>query len=128
MRPRVTVLINPHAGSKTLSAPAIARALDAAGADPDVQQADGARLRAHVLDALNGGSRTIIAAGGDGTVSTVASALTGTDVVLGILPLGTLNHFAKDLRIPSELEQAAKTIVAAETVRVDVAEVSGRLF
>src|SRR5687767_8258161 len=126
MRPRVTVLINPHAGSKAISAPAIATALEAAGADPDIQQADGARLGAHVLDALNHGSRIIIAAGGDGTVSTVASALTGTDVALGVLPLGTLNHFAKDLRIPNELEQAAKTIVAAETVRVDVAEVNGR--
>src|SRR5213079_1177743 len=50
--------------------------------------------------------RIIVAAGGDGTISAVAAALVGTDKALGVLPVGTLNHFAKDLRIPLDLESA----------------------
>lgn len=128
MPPRVTILLNPQAGDAAITAEAIATALAAAGAEPTVQQADGAQLHAGARDALKNGSRIIVAAGGDGTVSTVAAALAGSDVALGVLPLGTLNHFAKDLGIPTDLEQAAATIAAAHTTRVDVAEVNGRCF
>jgi diacylglycerol kinase family enzyme len=69
-----------------------------------------------------------VAAGGDGTVNLVASAVVDTDKVLGVLPLGTLNHFARDLRIPFDLEAAAQTIVAGHTIEVDVAEVNDRIF
>src|SRR5690348_1679442 len=58
------------------------------------------------------GYGTIVAAGGDGTVSAVASALVGTEAALGILPLGTLNHFAKDSGIPLSLDAAVDTIIA----------------
>jgi diacylglycerol kinase family enzyme len=70
----------------------------------------------------------IVAAGGDGTLSAVASALVGTDTPLGILPMGTLNHFAKDLAIPMDLEAAVQTIATGVAHRVDVAEVNGRIF
>jgi len=70
----------------------------------------------------------VVAGGGDGTVNAVASELVGTDKRLGVLPLGTLNHFAKDLGIPLDLEGAARNIVEGETVRVDVGEVNGRIF
>jgi len=69
-----------------------------------------------------------VAAGGDGTISTVAAALSGTDKVLGVLPIGTLNHFAKDLNIPLDLENAVQTIVEGESAAVDVGEVNGRIF
>ena len=71
---------------------------------------------------------TIVAGGGDGTLNAVASALVDTDKTLGILPLGTLNHFAKDLKIPLDLEGAARTIIANHVVKVDVGEVNGRIF
>src|SRR6267142_880349 len=47
--------------------------------------------------------QTIIAGGGDGTISSVAGVVAGTDRILGVLPLGTLNHFAKDLHIPLDI-------------------------
>ena len=72
--------------------------------------------------------RIVVAGGGDGTVNAVASELVGTDKALGVLPLGTLNHFAKDLNVPLDLEGAAQNIVAGETVMVDVGEVNGRIF
>jgi diacylglycerol kinase family enzyme len=69
-----------------------------------------------------------VVGGGDGTVSAAASALIGTETLLGILPLGTLNHFARDLRIPTKLEDAAKLIAERPERRVDVAEMNGRIF
>ncbi len=78
--------------------------------------------------AARGGARVIVIGGGDGTLSTAAAALVGTDATLGVLPLGTLNHFAKDQNIPLDLAGAVRTIVAGHVKRVDVAEVNGRIF
>jgi len=78
--------------------------------------------------AVSGGARVVVAAGGDGTVNAVASVVAGTETALGVLPLGTLNHFAKDLGIPLTLAGAVETIVRGEVRRVDVGEVNGRLF
>jgi diacylglycerol kinase family enzyme len=70
----------------------------------------------------------LVAAGGDGTVGTVAAVAVETGATLGVLPLGTLNHFAKDLGIPQDLEQAVGGIVTGTPRAVDVAEVNGRIF
>ena len=66
--------------------------------------------------------------GGDGTVSAVAAALVDGSVPLGVLPMGTLNHFAKDLGIPLDLEGAVRTLFTGTEARVDVGEVNGRVF
>jgi YegS/Rv2252/BmrU family lipid kinase len=93
---------------------------------------DGAQVEAAVRAALDGGAPVLMAGGGDGTINEVASALLqhprGGEVDLGVLPLGTLNHFAKDLGIPLELDQAAAVAVRGRTAAVDVGEVNGRLF
>src|SRR6185503_11351427 len=107
---RITVLLNPRAGKQDAT---LAR-----------QVADAFRA----ADAVCRGSDVVVAGGGDGTVSTAAGALAGTGVPLGVLPLGTLNHFAKDLGIPLDLGDAARVIVAGWTQTVDVGEVNGRLF
>lgn len=70
----------------------------------------------------------IVAGGGDGTMNAVAAALAGKDIAMGVLPLGTLNHFAKDLHIPLDLDEAVRNIVAGHEARVDVGEVNGRVF
>jgi diacylglycerol kinase family enzyme len=70
----------------------------------------------------------VVAGGGDGTISTVAGVMAGTDCPMGLLPLGTLNHFARDLNIPLDLDEAIATIAAGATRRVDVAEANGRIF
>jgi YegS/Rv2252/BmrU family lipid kinase len=71
---------------------------------------------------------TIIAAGGDGTISAVASKLMNTKITLGVLPLGTMNNFAKTLEIPQELEEAITTIISHQTTQVDVASVNEKYF
>jgi diacylglycerol kinase family enzyme len=70
----------------------------------------------------------VVAAGGDGTVGTVAGVLAGTSTPLGILPLGTLNHLAKDLKIPLDLKEAILTVAAGKTREIDVGEVNGHIF
>jgi YegS/Rv2252/BmrU family lipid kinase len=70
----------------------------------------------------------VIVGGGDGTISAAASALVGTRTRLGILPLGTLNHFARDLAIPADLDEAAGLIAKGNVRQVDVAEMNDRIF
>ena len=97
--------------------------------DTDISLAQsGAELIELARDAACGLYKIIVAGGGDGTVSAVASTVVNSDKILGILPLGTLNHFARDLKIPFDLEAAAQTIVTGHTSEVDVAEVNGRIF
>ncbi|MBC7844213.1 MAG: sphingosine kinase [Gemmatimonadaceae bacterium] len=78
--------------------------------------------------AIADGVTIVVAGGGDGTVNSVANAIHGHDLTLGVLPLGTLNHFAKDLGIPVVTEEAAAVIVAGKSVLVDVGDVNGRVF
>ena len=74
------------------------------------------------------GRGPVVAGGGDGTVSAVARAVAGTETALGILPMGTLNHFAKDAGIPLNLEAAVRNAFSAHFAVVDVGEVNGRVF
>lgn len=78
--------------------------------------------------AVDNGATLIVAGGGDGTISGIASVLVDTNCVLGILPFGTFNHFAKDLNIPLEVESAAQVLRQGTIKAVDVAEVNGRIF
>jgi YegS/Rv2252/BmrU family lipid kinase len=74
------------------------------------------------------GDPLVIVGGGDGTISNAASALVGSQTALGILPLGTLNHFARDLGLPTDIKEAAKLIAAGRKRQVDVGEMNGRIF
>jgi diacylglycerol kinase family enzyme len=78
--------------------------------------------------AVRDGASMVVAGGGDGTVSAVASRLAGTGVRLGVLPMGTLNHFAKDLGLPLALDAALDVIAHGRELAVDMGEVNGRLF
>jgi diacylglycerol kinase family enzyme len=70
----------------------------------------------------------IAAAGGDGTINSVLNMTIDSKLSLGIIPMGTLNHFAKDAGIPLEIEDAVDVIVNQHTVMVDIAEVNGKYF
>lgn len=89
---------------------------------------DGQALLAAADRASSEGTRMVVAAGGDGTVSAVASRLAGTGTVLGVLPIGTLNHFAKDLGLPLDLDAALDVLAHGRTIAVDVGEVNDRVF
>jgi diacylglycerol kinase family enzyme len=70
----------------------------------------------------------VVACGGDGTVNAVARLLAGGDIPLGVLPLGTFNHFAKDAGIPLDVPGAIQTAFSGRAVPFDLGEVNGRIF
>jgi diacylglycerol kinase family enzyme len=74
------------------------------------------------------GCQAVIVGGGDGTVRAAATALIDSKVPLGILPLGTLNRLARDLKIPLTIPEAAASLATGDTTSIDVAEVNGRIF
>lgn len=88
----------------------------------------GAEIIATVEAAVAAGTELVVAGGGDGTINAVVSKIMGHAVTLGVLPLGTLNHFARDLQIPLDLEAAVAIVGARHRVKVDVAEVNGKVF
>jgi diacylglycerol kinase family enzyme len=101
----------------------------ALGEKPRIVQPQGDEtISSLARDAALGSEKTIVAAGGDGTISGVAGELAGTEKVLGVLPIGTLNHFAKDLGIPLDLAAAVGTVVHGRIKKVDAGEVNGRIF
>ena len=126
---QAAVILNPRSGTHAAGSDAIASALTSAGLSPSFKIIDRNAGPADLArDAVKQGFKTVVACGGDGTVGAVASALVGTDTALGVIPAGTLNHFAKDLGIPLDFLSAAQVISSGKTTQVDVGQVNGRTF
>jgi diacylglycerol kinase family enzyme len=135
---RACVLLNSHSGTLQRfgveqTAHRITAACETNGIDATIAVVPGSSI-AHALrravkrDGVRSGFDMVIVGGGDGTLSAAASVLAGGDLPLGILPLGTFNHFARDLEIPLELEAAIELIGRGHVQSVDVGEVNGRVF
>ena len=127
------VILNGGAGASTQKNGSlrdqIASLFAAAGANVQIVEPDGDRdVSSLAIEAAKTSEETIVAAGGDGTISSVAAHLADTGKRLGVLPIGTLNHFAKDMHIPLDLEEAVRTAIDGRVESVDAAEVNGRVF
>ena len=127
----VPVLLNKGGGAVAADAgiaDKVEAALRDAGVDAEIELIEGGDCEVRCKAIAERGDALLIVGGGDGTISAAASALVGTKTKLGILPLGTLNHFSRDLGIPADLGEAAKLIAAGSEKSVDVAEMNGRIF
>jgi diacylglycerol kinase family enzyme len=125
------IVLNDSSGSGDCakSAQQLSEIFAEAGREARVTIARGGdQLRTAMKEAVKGRCETLVAGGGDGTINTAASELVDSDIPLGVIPLGTLNHFAKDLGIPIDLAGAAKLVLQGVLCRVDVGEVNGRVF
>lgn len=127
----IAVVLNASSGNGT--APKVAERLEEifaeAGLEARITLAKGGtEINAAMRRAVEGGCETLVVGGGDGTINSGASAVVGRAIPLAVLPLGTLNHFAKDLGIPLDLEEAAKVVLEGVVCKVDVGEVNGRIF
>jgi diacylglycerol kinase family enzyme len=135
-RPRVLALVNVEGraaatmgGGEVLKA-RVAQAFTDAGVEATVELVSGAGLPAALRKATDGGFAfdALAVGGGDGTIGTAAAHLAGTGIPLGVLPLGTLNHFARDLRVPPVLELACVVIAEGHARAIDLAEINGHVF
>ncbi len=125
----VSVLINQGGGAADPDiADQVAQALAEAGIGAEIALVGGKDIAARCKAAAERGDPLVVVGGGDGTISAAATALIETQTALGILPLGTLNHFARDLGIPLKIDAAAKLIAHGRPRSVDVGELNGELF
>ena len=128
---KLAVLLNGRSGTALDEAgrSKLEKAFAEAGCDARIQvMGPGDDLARAIERAAAEKPDAVVVGGGDGTLSTAAGVLARGPVPLGVLPLGTLNHFARDLGIPMDLEEAVRAIAAGERIEVDLAEVNGRVF
>lgn len=128
---KLVVILNGAAGKK-----------DAAAKEDAIRQKIAPNVREFVMDAVAKGSGiagaakravdegadVVVALGGDGTQSAVAGALAGTDAVMGVLPGGTFNYFARELGVGETVDDAIDTLLTGQVRQMDVGEVNGRYF
>jgi diacylglycerol kinase family enzyme len=112
--------------AKCGNAEAAREALEKAGFD--LEAVDPSEIEQRLKQAIESGTKRILVAGGDGTIATAASLVARTDVELAILPGGTLNHFAKDHNIPTDLGKAAVVASGGEVVGADIGYVNDSVF
>jgi YegS/Rv2252/BmrU family lipid kinase len=128
---QIEVIINAGSGAddKEEAHKQLAEIFKSHGSKANINLANsGAEVIELAQRAARGSSQIIVAGGGDGTINAVAAELVGTEKILGVLPLGTFNHFAKDLLIPLDLESAVGNLFEGQVVKVDVGTVNDRVF
>lgn len=128
---RIEVIINAAGGSfvEGVTEQELEDAFAAAGLDANVSYArTGEQIGQFAEAVCSSDAKIIVAGGGDGTISSVAALVAKTDKTFGVLPLGTLNNFSKDLDIPQDITEAIAVIAGGNTTRIDLAELNGRVF
>jgi diacylglycerol kinase (ATP) len=129
---RVWIVVNPRAGARQHIEGDVAAAV--AYLRRSVPQVEvrwtTARGEATLvaLEAVQAGATAVVAAGGDGTMNEVAQALVGTKVALGVLPVGTVNVWAREMGIGLAPVRAAHSLLTGERHTIDVGRVNGRVF
>ncbi|WP_198679270.1 diacylglycerol/lipid kinase family protein [Thermomonospora amylolytica] len=125
-----TAVVNPSAGGPGAASSAatllrITRLLREAGARVDVEYS---RCLGHAADLARTAAdegRVVLAVGGDGMAGCVAGAAAGTDAVIGIVPAGRGNDFARQLGLPAGAEETAALLLYGEPRRIDAIEANG---
>ncbi len=129
--PPIEVIINASGGSfvEIETERSLVDQFAARGIDANIRLARaGDQIGEFARAAVRSDAEVIVAGGGDGTISSVASIVAAADKTFGVLPLGTLNNFSKDLGIPQDIDGAVRVLADGHIARIDLAEVNGRIF
>lgn len=130
----LSIIVNPLSGGASPGqgqrrAAIAASVLRAAGVEGRVFLTERrGHARELAQDAVRRGDRLVMAWGGDGTVNEVASSLVGTETALGIVPSGSGNGLARELRLPAAADRAIMTALRATPRLIDAGELGGRWF
>ncbi len=128
------VVVNDQAGRLMAAASTgqedVSRWLDEISGDTNVIRAEAADCVAAIERLLEDGHERIAVGGGDGTLRSTAALIDQQQrsVEVVFLPLGTHNHFAKDLGVPLDVEAWTGLLESPTTARIDLGEVNGQLF
>jgi len=129
---KICFIVNPLAGSRNRTQTIlklIEEIIKPAGLEYAIAwisgPGDGSRLSA---DAAARGFDIIAAVGGDGTVNEAGQALVGKDAALAVIPAGSGNGFARNLRVPLNLPDAIRQLLAPRIIQIDAGTVNGRYF
>ncbi len=114
--------LNADAGTADSAREALAKA------GFEVESVQPPEMEQRLKQAIESGAKRLVVAGGDGTIATAASLVAKKDIELAILPAGTLNHFAKDHNIPTDLAEAALVAAAGQVVGGDIGYVNHAVF
>ncbi|SLN60814.1 Diacylglycerol kinase [Aquimixticola soesokkakensis] len=128
---RICVVLNAGSGRKQAQSlcESVAAAFEAQGCPAQLRLAEGAEIPKVAQQVAREGFEIVVAAGGDGTICAVASALSGSGGTLGILPMGTFNYFARSLDLPLDDIEAAVAVICAGAKRpLGYARVNGEVF
>jgi len=132
---RAVVLINERAGTAlSVGGQALVEGVRTCFAEAsrvdavDIQCFPKEELLDRIDAAVESDAELVVMGGGDGSIAAAATRLRGTEKLLGVLPLGTMNLFAKDLGLPVNWVEALDAMLGGEPTHVDVGEVNGRLF
>ena len=128
---RYHVVFNANAGTANatgITAAELQAMFEANGLQVEIDADASQPMADRVARAVSSDADVVVAAGGDGTITALAGALVDSPKSLAILPLGTVNALAKDLKVPLDLASAVKSLVTATPQRIDVGEVNGRVF
>jgi diacylglycerol kinase family enzyme len=126
----IEVILNAGSGARRAEEmkEILERVLGACGRSFGIVIVRGKSLRREAEEKAAGDCELLVAGGGDGTICTIAEAALKTGKTIGVLPLGTFNYFARNLRIPLELESAAQVLIEGKPVRASVLDLDGRLI
>ncbi len=129
--PPIEVIINASGGSfvEDETEQLLAEAFAANNLGANIRLArSGDQIGEFAEAAAKSDAEIIVAGGGDGTISSVAAIVSKTGKTFGVLPLGTLNNFSKDLQIPQDIDEAVRIIADGYVSEIDLAELNGRVF
>jgi diacylglycerol kinase family enzyme len=130
MSPKIAFIVNEHSGSGTRQK-ALYKALQSLKSHSTIYRVEpDISILQMVRKAWNDGHTVVVASGGDGTVSAVASAILelGVDAKFGLVPTGTLNHFARDIGIPKTIDAALSVILKGKSKYIDVGKMNEKYF
>jgi YegS/Rv2252/BmrU family lipid kinase len=129
---RICFIVNPLAGSRDRTQTIrglIEEIIKPAGIEYTIDwingPGDGSRLAA---EAVARGFDVVAAVGGDGTVNEVGQALVGKSAALGVIPAGSGNGFARNLRVPLNLPDALRLLLSPRIIRIDAGTINSRYF